>query len=169
MGKGGKAMDGPIQRIMVYVDGTEESISAAEYAIALSLQTGAQLLAAFIVNTRALLELRKARIFLESEAEEYQKDIESDSRRYLDLVRNLAQSKGVTVQTLTRSGNVHEEMKRLVKEERIDLLCIGDISSIRSRRDEMYDETDRTFRSVSCSVVVVRDHDRVSEIFESIG
>jgi nucleotide-binding universal stress UspA family protein len=154
---------------MVYVDGTEESISAAEYAIALSLRTGAELSAAFIVNTRALLELRKARIFLEAEAADYQRDIENDSRRYLELVKNLGQSKGVVVQTFVRSGNVHEEMKRLVKEEKVDLLCIGDISNIRSRRDEMYDETDRTFRSVPCSVLVVRDPDRVSEIFESIG
>lgn len=161
-------MDGPIQRIMVYVDGSEESISATEYAIALCLRTGAALTAAFVVNTRALSELRRARIFLESEAEEYLEDIERDCRRYLDLVSNLAQSKGVTVETFPRRGNVHEEMKRLVKEQHIDLLCIGDISDIRSRRDEMYDEADRTFRGVPCSVLVVRDPDRVSDIFEAI-
>ncbi len=161
-------MDGPIQRIMVYVDGTEESITAAEYAIALSLRTGAQLTAAFIVNTRALSQLRKARIFLDTEAEEYRRDIERDADRYLELVRNLAQSKGLDIHTIARSGNVHEEMKRLVKEEKTDLLCIGDIGGIRSRRDELYDETDRTFRSAPCSVLVVRDPDRVAEIFESI-
>lgn len=161
-------MNGPIGRIMVYVDGSEESITAAEFSIALSLSTGAELTAAFIVNTRALAELRKARIFLESEAQEYRRDIERDSERYLELVRNLAQSKGLTIQTISRSGNVHEEMKRLVKEASIDLLCIGDIGGIRSRRDELYDESDRTFRSVPCSVLVVRDPDKVSAIFESI-
>jgi nucleotide-binding universal stress UspA family protein len=161
-------MDGPISRIMVYVDGSEESISAAEYAIALSLRTGAELSAAFVVNTRALSELRRARIFLESEADEYLQDIERDSQRYLELVRNLAQSKGVAVETFPRRGNVHEEMKRLVKEQQIDLLCIGDIAEIRSRRDEMYDEADRTFRGVPCSVLVVREPDRIAEIFEMI-
>lgn len=161
-------MVGPVSRIMVYVDGSEESISAAEYAIALSMRTGAELSAAFVVNTRALSELRRTRIFLESEADEYLQDIERDCERYLDLVRNLGQSKGVAVETFSRRGNVHEEMKKLVKEQHIDLLCIGDVSDIRSRRDEMYDETDRTFRGVSCSVLVVREPDRVSEIFEAI-
>lgn len=161
-------MDGPIDRIMVYVDGSEESVSAAEYAIALARRTGAALAAAFVVNTRALSELKRTRIFLETEAEEYRKDIEGDSRRYLDLVRSLGESKGVSVETFVRSGNVHEEMRRLVKEENIDLLCIGDIAHIRSRRDEMYDETDRTFRGVACSVLVVRDPDRVAEIFEAL-
>lgn len=162
-------MDGPIGRIMVYVDGSEESISAAEYAIALSVRTGAELSAAYIVNTRALSELRRTHIFLESEAEEYQRDIERDSERYLELVRSLAESKGATITTFVRSGSVHEEMKRLVREEHVDLLCVGDIGGIRSRRDEMYDETDRTFRSVRCSVLVVRDPDRVHEIFETIS
>lgn len=161
-------MDGPIARIMVYVDGSEESISAAEYAIALSRRTGAELTAAFVVNTRALSELRRTRIFLESEAQEYLQDIERDCRRYLDLVRNLAESKGVTIETFPRTGNVHEEMRRLVKEQHIDLLCIGDIGDIRSRRDEMYDEADRTFRGVPCSVLVVREADRVADIFDAI-
>jgi len=161
-------MEAPIRRVMVYVDGTDESITAAEYSIALCAATGAELSAAFVVNTRALAELQKARIFLESEAADYQHDMEDDALRYLELVKSMASSKGLEAQTVVGRGNIHEEMRRIIAREHIDLLCIGEISHIRSRRDEMYDETDRTLRGVPCSVLVVRNPERVAQIFESM-
>lgn len=153
---------------MVYVDGSDESITAAQYAISLSVATGAELSAVYIVNTRALSELKRARVFLESEAEEYEQDIKDNATRYLDLVRSMAASKGVEAHTFKRTGSCHEEIRRLIAEEQIDLLCVGEISSVRSRRDQTYDETERTMRGASCSVVVVRDPDRVAEVYDSI-
>ena len=72
-----------IERILVNLDGSEESMTAAEYAVLLARQTGAELTAAYVVNTRALRDLVRSRIFLESEEEEYSRDLESDADRYL--------------------------------------------------------------------------------------
>jgi nucleotide-binding universal stress UspA family protein len=55
-----------------------------------------------------------------------------------------------------------------VKNEEIDLLIIGELSHIRSRRDEFYDETERAMRAVSCSVLIVKDEERVWEMYNAL-
>ena len=160
-------MLGLIKRIMVYVDGTEQSITAAQYAIILSKITGARLTALYVINTRALQDLVKTHIFLKDEEMEYQRDIEQDAERYLNHVRNLARKKGVAIETLSANGTVHIEIKNMVEKHEIDLLVIGELSRIRSRRDELYNESERAMHNVSCSVLIVKDEDYVNEMFEA--
>jgi nucleotide-binding universal stress UspA family protein len=160
-------MDGPIQRILIFIDGTEESITAAEYAILLARTMRAELTGAYIINTRALGDLVKARIFLKEEQDEYQRDIEADADRYMNHFLELARKKGVHVEVVKTSGNVSQEIKRLVIEKNIDLLVLGEISQIRSRRDEFYNEAERAMRSVDCSVLVVKDEERIWDLFDA--
>jgi nucleotide-binding universal stress UspA family protein len=161
-------MEGPIRKIMVYVDGSEQSITAAQYAIVLSRTLSAELVSLYVINTRALNDLVKARIFLQAEQEEYQRDIESDADRYQNHIRELARQKGLAIETVKTSGTVHAEIKKQVAEHDIDLLVLGELSHIRSRRDEFYNEAERAMRSVSCSVLIVKDEDRVWDLFENI-
>ena len=161
-------MEGPVKKVMVYLDGTEQSVTAAQYAICLCRATGASLTALYVVNTRALQDLVTARIFLKSEEEEYQQDLEADAQRYLDHVRDLAQRKGLSLDTRKASGTVHLEIKNRVQELDIDILVLGELSRIRSRRDEFYDEAERAMRSVPCSVLIVKDADKVWEMYEAL-
>jgi nucleotide-binding universal stress UspA family protein len=161
-------MNGPINKILVYVDGTESSITAAQYAVILSRATGAQLSALYVVNTRALEDLLKARIFIKAEEEEYKRDLEADANRYLNHVRSLARKKGLAVEAVSVSGAVQQEIKKYVQENEIDLLVIGELSHVRSRRDEFYNEAERAMRSVSCSVLIVKDEDRVWELYDTL-
>lgn len=159
-------MAGPIKNILVYIDGTEESVTAAQYAVLLAEHTKARLEALYVVNTRALNDLVKTRIFLKEEQEEYQRDIEMDADKYLQHIRALGLSHGVAIDTIKTNGNVHQEIKRITLEHDIDLLVVGKLSQIRSRRDEMYDEAERAMRSVGCSVLIVKDEDRVWDLFD---
>ncbi|HUV06774.1 MAG TPA: universal stress protein [Spirochaetia bacterium] len=160
-------MNGPIKKILVYIDGTEESVTAAQYAICLSRATRATLTCLYIVNTRALDDLLKSRIFLKAEQEEYRRDLETDADRYLNHVQELARQKGVAIETVNVSGTVHQEIKKLIMERDIDLLVLGELAHIRSRRDAFYDESERAMRHVPCSVLIVKDADRVWELFEA--
>ncbi|OHD76292.1 MAG: universal stress protein UspA [Spirochaetes bacterium RBG_16_67_19] len=161
-------MEGPIRRILLYMDGSEGSITAAQYAICLSRYYRAELTALYVVNTRALGDLLKARIFVKAEQEEYLRDLEEDSQRYLNHVRSLARKKGLVVQTASASGTVHQEIKNCVLANKIDLLVMGELSSVRSRRDELYDEADRALRTVPCSVLVVKDEERVAALYDAL-
>lgn len=160
-------MNGPIKRIMVYIDGSEESLIACEYAILLAKSTKAELAGIYVVNTRALNDLVKTHIFLADEEAEYSRDLEEDAHRYLDHAQRIAESKGVHLETIKVNGSVHQEILRLVEERDIDLLVLGELAHVRSRRDEFYNEAERAMRSVRCSVLIVKDEDRVEELFES--
>jgi nucleotide-binding universal stress UspA family protein len=157
-----------VEHILVLVDGTEQSITAAQYAILLAKAVGARLTALYVVNTRALNDLVKARIFLQAEQDEYQLDLQADAERYLSHVRELAEGKGVLVETLKTSGTVHQEVRNEIVKRKVDLLVLGELAGVRSRRDEFYDEAERALRSVPCSVMVVKDDDRVFGLFESL-
>ena len=161
-------MNSPIKKILLYIDGTEQTITAAQFALCLTRFTGASLTTFYVINTKALDDLLKARIFLKEEQLEYEQDLEEDARRYLNHVRELAQKKGITVETRSVMGSTHQELIKLVKEEGFDLLIIGELSRIRSRRDEFYDETERAMRAVPCSVLIVKDEDNVWELYESL-
>ena len=161
-------MDSPVKKILVYIDGTEESITAAQFALCLTQFTGAKLTAFYVINIKALDDLLKARIFLKEEQLEYEQDMEADAQRYLNHVSELARKKGIAVETKSAMGNTHQELVKLVKEEGFDLLIIGELSRIRSRRDEFYNETERAMRAVPCSVLIVKDEDRVWEQYEAL-
>ena len=156
-----------LEKILVYIDGSEQSITAAQYAICLSRSTGAALIALYVINTRALDDLVKASIFLMAEQEEYTRDIEADATRYLNLASDLARRKGITIEPVRRKGSIHQEILATIRENGVDLLVIGELSRIRSRRDELYNDTERAMRQVNCSVLIVKDEDRVNDLFES--
>jgi nucleotide-binding universal stress UspA family protein len=153
---------------MVYVDGTEESVTAAQYAICLAASSGAELIAHYVVNTRAVEDLLKARIFLKDEQVEYEHDMEADAERYLNYINELAIKKGVSIIRKRSRGNVHKEIADSIEADEVDLLVVGELSRIRSRRDEFFDETERAMRAVSCSVLIVKDQDRVWQMYESL-
>ena len=161
-------MSNPIKRIMVHVDGTEQSITAAQYAICLASSSHAELIAHYVVNTRAMEDLLRASIFLKDEQVEYEHDMETDAERYLNHVNELAVQKGVTIIKKQSKGSVHKELVKAVADDEVDLLVIGELSRIRSRRDEFYDEAERAMRNVGCSVLIVKDEDRVWEMYQSL-
>lgn len=161
-------MSKPINKIMVYIDGTEQSVTAAMYAICLASFTGAELIVHYIINTRAMEDLLRASIFLEDEQVEYEHDMASDADRYLNYVEELAVKKGISIIPKRSSGSINAEIVNSVKESEVDLLVIGELSRIRSRRDEFYDETERAMRTVSCSVLIVKDEDKVWQMYESL-
>ena len=155
-------------KILVYIDGTEQSITAAQYAICLASFFDAELIALYVVNIRAMEDLLKARIFLKDEEMEYERDMESDAERYLNHVNELAVQKGVSIVRKSLRGSVHKEIVDVVKQEGVDLLVIGELARIRSRRDEFYDEAERAMRIVPCAVLIVKDEDKVWEMYQSL-
>ncbi len=162
-------MNNIIKKIICLLCLLEQSITASQYAICLCHETNAEMLAFYVVNVKALNDLVKSRIFLEVEQEEYQRDLHDDADKYLNHVRELAFKKNLEIETHKIEGTIHLEIKKFVEENNIDLLVIGELPRIRSRRDEFYNETERAMRSVHCSVLMVKDDERIWEAYEKLN
>jgi len=156
----------PFKHILAYIDGSEESMSAMMYSILLAKQNNAKLDVMYVVNTRALSDLVKAGIFLDLERTEYQQDLQKDAKRYLKHATKLAKMKNLDIECIVEEGSAHKIVKDYIKTNEIDLVLIGGISGIRSRRDELNSETDRILRTSACPVLVIRDDEDIWQEFE---
>ena len=159
----------PYKSILVYLDGSEESMTAAMYAILLASSSKAKLHAVYVVNTKALGDLVRSRIFVDQERNEFLDDLKKDAGRHIRHTERLAASKDVPITAVSLEGSPHKEVISYMKRNDIDLLVLGAVNAIRSRRDELTSENDRMLRTSPCPVVVVRDAgDRIWEEFEEV-
>jgi nucleotide-binding universal stress UspA family protein len=157
-----------IRRIMVSIGGNERALLAAQYAVALARLLGAELVAIYVVDTKILGELLKARIFIRMEEMDYARDLEEDGKRYLNHVRDLAEAKGVGITTVLEKGEVHTLVTQRARELEADLLVMGELEAPRSRRDCYFDEGERIFREAQCPVLVVKGDEKIRELYDSI-
>ena len=153
---------------MVCIGGNERSLLAAQYAVALARMVEAELVAVYVVDTKTLGDLRKARIFIRMEEMDYARDLEEDGTRYLNYVRDLAEAKGVAVTTVLEKGEVHTIVVRKACELEADLLVLGELAAPRSRRDCYFDEGERIFREAQCPVLVVKGDEKIREFYDGI-
>ncbi len=159
---------GPIEKILLYVDGTEECISAGQYAIALAHRLNAELVAVYCVNISLLEELTKARIFVKIEEMDYQQDLEQDGKRYLNYITEMAKAKGITVRAELTKGVVNKEVASMAENEKADLLVMGELEPVMSRTDTYHDEAELIFRKAKCSVMVVKDAIHAENMYNNI-
>ena len=160
--------DGPAKKILLYVDGSEACISAAQYGVALAKITHAELFALFVVNVSLLQELTKAKIFVKIEEMDYEQDLEQDGKRYLNYIAELGRAKGVSIKTDLIKGVVNREVVQRTDEWDIDLLIMGELEPVLSRTDTYHDEAELILRKAKCSVLVVKDADRVERIYNAL-
>ena len=161
-------MKAPFKHMLVYLDGSEGSINALMYAILLAKSSGAALDAMYVVNTKAIGDLVKSRIFIDQERQEFLSDLEKDARRHLRHAEKLASSKDLEIASITKEGSPHHVVLDYIKNNGIDLLILGSVNAIRSRRDELTSENDRMLRTSPCPVLVVRDQDDIWAEFEEV-
>jgi len=157
-----------MEKILVAVSGTESSIVAAQYAICLAKTLGSQLLAVYVVDVGTLQDLLTARIFVQSESLEYERDLEEDGRRYLNYVTKLATEKGVQIQAEQARGRVHTEVLRVARENEVDLIVLGEITPMLTRLEAQLPHSERILYDASCPVLVVKDEETVIEIYDNL-
>ena len=161
-------MSNPLGTILLYVDGSESCITAAQLAIAMAKSYGCSLRVIYVVNENLLAELLKAKVFVQMEKMDYERDLEEDGKRYLNYIVKLADRKGLQIETVLRKGVVHEEVARETEDCAADLLIQGELGEVLSLRDSFYEEGERILRKVKCPVMVVRGRDRIERMFDDL-
>ncbi len=153
---------------MVYIDGTETCITAAQYAICLAKIYNAPLTAIYCVDEKALSDLLKAKIFIKEEAGDYEYELEEDGRRYLNHVKELANAKGVEVAQVLTKGEVNIEVLKKAEELNVDLLVMNEIEEFTSRRETFLDEKEKILRRAKCPTVIVKNEEKVLEMYNKL-
>ncbi|MBD3246578.1 MAG: universal stress protein [Candidatus Omnitrophica bacterium] len=157
-----------IKNIVVSVAGGVVSLLTAKYAVYLAQQLDAKLTAVYVVDEKALGDLLKSKIFVEVEAQGYESDLEEQGRRFLERVRRMAEQKGVAFEPVLTRGVVHDEVVETIKQLNADMLVMGELKEAVSRKEIFYDEGERIFRESPCTVVVVKDYEKVEMLYGSI-
>ncbi len=157
-----------VNKILVYIDGTDTSITAAEYAIVLAKRHDVPLHAAFVVDTKVLEDLMQARIFIAEEGADYEYDLEEDGKRYLNHARQLGRAKGVEVHPILLKGEPSREIIKQVEALDIDLLVLNEIEEFTSRRETFLDAKEQMLRRAKCQILIVKDEDRATALYEAL-
>lgn len=158
----------PFSRILVYLDGSEGSMDAYMYAVLLAKAVKASLHVIYVVNTKALGDLVRSRIFIDKESTAYLEDLRKDASRHIRHAERVAKSKGLRLTSAILEGSPHRTVQDYIKANDIGLLVLGQVNEIRSRRDELTSESDRMLRTVSCPVLTVRGQEDIWSEFEEI-
>jgi nucleotide-binding universal stress UspA family protein len=157
-----------IKNIVVAVAGGPVSLVTAKYAICMAKLTGASLTGIFVVNEKVLQDLIKSRVVVDVEARVYDRDLEEQGTLFMERVKKLAESKGVAFTGLVLKGVVHQEVVNKAKELKADLLVIGQLKEILSRKEIYIEEGERIFREAHCPVLVVKNPDIVEQMYKQI-
>ncbi|MGO9309601.1 MAG: universal stress protein [Spirochaetia bacterium] len=144
--------------VVVAVSGSEASINAAKYAIALAKGHRSRVLVVYVVDTATLKELLLSRIFIEEESAEYARSLEQNGHRYLDYVAELAAKKGVQVEKVLRRGSIATEIVEVAEDNHAALILIGGFEEKGTiSRDAISRQRREIVRHARCSVLVVKE------------
>jgi len=157
----------PLEKIVVYVDASEAALDAARYALALAKAYGAGLHAIYVVNEKILAELLSAKVFVEEEEVDLERDLEEDGRRYLAAVEKLAAAKDISISTELVKGVVHREVVDKATQMGASLIIIGEIEEPMSRKDSFFDEGEMILRLAKCPVLTVKGDRLVRTLYDS--
>jgi nucleotide-binding universal stress UspA family protein len=155
-----------LQTVVVAVSGSEASITAAKYAIALARGYRSRVLAVYVIDTATLRELLMSRIFIEEESADYEKSLEQNGHRYLNYIAELAAKKGVQVEMILRRGAISTEIVEVAEDNNAGLILLGGFED-RGLRDALSRQHREIMKNARCSILVVKEPD-MDAIFKKL-
>jgi nucleotide-binding universal stress UspA family protein len=153
--------------VVVAVTGSDASLLAAKYAIAMAKAYRCRLTAVYVVDIATIRQLMLSKIFIQEESQEYVKGLEANGERYLAFVDELAHTKGVKLERTIRRGAVYSEILSLADEKKADLIILGGWEKDRSARDIISHSHREIMINAKCSVVLVKEPN-MDQIFRQV-
>jgi len=146
-----------ISHLITAVTGTDASILAAKYAIILAKQYHCKLTAVYVVDTATIRQLTLSKIFIQEEAAEYEKSLETNGHRYLTFVDELAHAKGVKVEKIIRKGAIFTEILHVADDKKADMILLGGWEKDTKTRDIIGHSHREIMANAKCSVMLVKE------------
>lgn len=148
------------EKIIVAVNGSEQSLRAAMYGIMMSKMYKCEMKVVYVVDTDTLKQLELMKFFVTEESNRYEQNLVADGERYLSYVSDLAKQKSVKIQTELKKGAVWSELIRESKDFGADLILIGGRQSGGNsslRHDKTSAINSEIIGSADCNVLVVKE------------
>jgi nucleotide-binding universal stress UspA family protein len=140
----------------VLIDGTESSFHAADCAIDLARAVGARLTALAVVDRDTLHQLLSVKILVDTEMDEFEKELKDSAHRHLKRVSERALDRRLAVEEILLSGNIEEIIPKVVKDSEVDLIAVGGFDSSRATRDLLVRQRQQIVDGATCPVLVVK-------------
>lgn len=140
-----------VKKILIPVDGSEHSVSAAEYGISIAKTVGAQILVVFVVDDVVLDQISKI-----TEREVAERALKHDGQGHVNYVIGLAEKEGVGSSSLVTEGRPFERIVHLAKELNVDLIVMGTYGRRGAERILIGSVAERVIEYATCPVLVLK-------------
>lgn len=160
-------------RIIAAVNGSESSIHAAMYGVALAKTCRLDLKIVYVVDTAALRQLTLSKFFTDSERAMYEANLCADGDRYLTYIGDMALAKGVQPERELLKGAVWAEVVKAADAFNADMILVGggDDKEFRGgagdRRASQSSSRSEIIARAHCSVLAVKQKN-IEEIFKAL-
>lgn len=147
-------------KLIVAVNGSQNSIHAAMYAILMAKQYHSRIKFIYVVDTAAIKTLTLSKFLLKDEGESIKSGLLVDGEKNLAYVEKLAKDKGIRVETEIRQGVVWSEIIASADDYKADAIVIGGRNSTNMKsliRNEAGSDTSAIIGSAHCSVIVAKE------------
>jgi nucleotide-binding universal stress UspA family protein len=148
------------ERILLVVDGSEPSLAAADFGVRLALQAGSQVTAIYVIDTATMDYLMQMKILVTDERQEFERDLESTGRRYLDYVSAVAANSGLQIETRLERGSFHQTVLQVAREIGVDAIVVGGWRRTITRKDASSVERQLILDEAEFPVIVVKAESR---------
>ena len=150
------AANAQLRTILLFTDGTEGSIRAAELAVLLADTHDADLVAVAVVDTETLSMLLRQHILVDEEMAEFDTELEASAERHLRMVTNHANRQGVPLETALLRGTCHSLVLAEARRRGADLIVLSGFTTTMTRRDLLAKEKQYIVDDAPCPVVLVK-------------
>ena len=146
-----------LRRLLLVVDGSQLSEEAAYFAFRLAARLECALEAVYSVDTATMDYLLQMHIFVSEEREEFEAAIEEKGKSYLERVRRLAETCGVTLETKILRGRFHQTILDYGKASQADAIVLGGWGDGHGHSKDTFSvERELIMKLAECPVFVVK-------------
>lgn len=142
--------------LLVAINGSEASIDALKYALAMKKHFDSSVIACYIVDTATIRQLALSRIFVPDESEEYERSLENSGKRYLNFCLEIAKRKQLGLEVVLGKGSVPGEIIKTAAEKGADCIVIAGSPSEMQSRDAVANANREILRNARCPVLFIK-------------
>jgi len=158
-----------VKKILVAINGTENSIHAAMYAIMLAKSYNSQLKFVYVVDSATIRYLGINKILIKEEEVDFTNDLYNEGKSNLDYVKSLARLKGLQAETELLKGNVSTQIVLAAEKYQADILVLGGKEKTRenvyhsSAKKVLSSHRTEVLLNAKCPVLMVQKSDIESQ------